>query len=84
VKFGLLRVKKNHECGYLRDTGTFVVRIVALKEQEIELCGLRPAIFPLNLKQSLAPVNSILLESGRMAAGAGWNHHWCFPVSVDI
>jgi len=25
VERSLLRVKKNHECGYLRDTGTFVV-----------------------------------------------------------
>jgi hypothetical protein len=45
VEVRLLRVKKNHECGYLRDTGTFVVQIVLLKEQEIELCRLRPAIF---------------------------------------
>jgi hypothetical protein len=45
VESGLLRVKKNHECGYLRDTGTFVVHIVLVKEQEIKRCGLRPALF---------------------------------------
>jgi hypothetical protein len=45
VEFRLLRVKKNHECGYLRDTGTFVVQSVLLKEQEIERCRLRPARF---------------------------------------
>jgi len=57
VEVRLLRVKKNHECGYLRDTGTFVVQIVLLKEQEIKLCGLRPAIFQFSLEQSPAGVN---------------------------